>query len=438
MLSLLMFVGILFTYKSRFAQLRLLPDALTCFWNKLKERNHNNGVTSGYRALCTALAATVGTGNIAGVAGAIALGGPGVVFWIWVSGILGMVTKFAEVTLALSYRGKDNSNQYVGGPMYMIKNGLPDRIKFLASAYCILGVIASFGVGNAAQVNAMIDGIRCMMEISGRPLSGIQTLLICVLLSFLITYAFRRGTAGIGCCAEKLVPFASVAYMSLAVCVICFCYKEIPSVIGTILVSAFEPRAVTGGVISSAFISLRIGISRGIFTNEAGMGTASIAHSSAETKDPIEQGLLGMIEVFFDTIILCTLTALVILCSGVPTSYGSDPGILLTLQAFSSVLGDWAIGVITFLVCIFAFATVLGWGFYGIQFAQFLFGHNILRIYVAVEALVCFTAGLTNTSFVWILSELFNGLMAIPNLIALMWLAPVFLTQINEYKQARR
>lgn len=437
-LALILFSGILLTGKSRFAQIRLFPAAVCGFFNNMRIRNTSKGQISGYRALCTALAATVGTGNIAGVAGAIAIGGPGVIFWMWVSGLMGMIIKFAEVVLALHYRRKDATDHYLGGPMHMIANGMPGKMKFLSLLYCLFGLAASFGVGNGTQINAVVDGVKSISDTFGFPLGLPQLLVLGMILSCIVTCAFRKGTEGLGCWAEKLVPFASICYIMLAAAVLAIRFQKIPGALYSIFAGACNPRAMTGGVIGSAFLTLRVGISRGIFTNEAGMGTASIAHASANVENPIEQGFLGMVEVFFDTIVLCSLTALVILCSGVPVSYGSDPGIILTLNAFSEVLGDWVRIVLTFLVCIFAFATVIGWGFYGIHFSKYLFGNKSWHIFAACEAAVSFLSVLGNTAVIWTLSEIFNGLMAIPNLIALIWLMPVFFSDVKEYKKAHR
>ena len=435
---MILLVGILLSLKSDFAQIRLFTAAISGFLENLRNRKDSDDQISGYRALCTALAATVGTGNIAGVAGAIAIGGPGVVFWMWLSGILGMITKFAEVTLALRYRKQDKNRQYLGGPMYMISEGLPEKLKFLSFLYCVLGLAATFGVGNGTQINAVIDGIKSIADNTGFSLKLPQLLLLGAVLSIVITLAFRKGTTGIGNWAERLVPLASVLYIALAVMVLFMRFRMIPEAIHSIFVSAFKPRALTGGVIGSAFLTLRVGISRGIFTNEAGMGTASIAHASANVDNPISQGFMGMIEVFLDTIVLCTLTAFVILCSGVSVSYGTDTGILLTMDAFSSVLGDWVRIVLTILIGVFAFATVLGWGFYGIRFYEYLFGSERRHVFVAMEAAVCFASLLGNTTIIWILSEILNGLMAIPNLIALIWLMPVFLQDLKENEKAYR
>ena len=428
-LLLILVTGIILTYKTKGAQIRLFPAAVRHFLSSFQRRNGDGN--SGYRALCTALAATVGTGNIAGVAGAIAIGGPGVIFWMWVCALLGMIIKFAEVTLALYYRKKDSAGHYTGGAMYMIRHGLSGKLNFLAVLFCVFGIAATFGTGNAAQINAVTDGAKQIASLLGVWLGRPAILVMGVVLSCLITAAFRNGSSGIGRWAEILVPFASVIYIILAILVLILRFREIPFALQTIFYGAFSPKAVTGGVIGSFLVTLRTGVSRGIFTNEAGMGTASIAHATANEPDPIKQGYMGIIEVFLDTVVLCSLTALVILCSGTQVSYGTDTGILLTMKAFAGVLGNWVQVVISALVCIFAFATILGWGLYGMTCAQYLFGKKISSYFLFSEAVVVIIASVTDTAIIWTLSEIFNGLMAIPNLVAVMILMPVFLKQIK-------
>lgn len=437
-LLMILAVGIILTVRSRFAQIRMLPIALRNFFSSLKKENRNKQGISGYKALCTALAATVGTGNIAGVAGAIAIGGPGVIFWMWICALLGMITKFAEVTLALRYRKKNAAGEYVGGPMYMIRYGLPKKWHFLAGIYAFFGIVAAFGVGNATQVNAVVDGIKGIVALRNWEFGIWESLILGVILAALITAAFRKGTEGIGSWAEKLVPFASIIYILLAGGVLCLRSSRISTAIWQIIAGAFAPKAITCGVVSSAFLTLRVGASRGVFTNEAGMGTASIAHAAANAEHPVEQGLMGVVEVFLDTIVICTLTALVILCSGVPIPYGSDPGITLTMDAFSAVYGNWCILLLTALVCIFAFATILGWGLYGAKCAQYLFGEKAWGTFVFAQTGAVILGVILNTALVWLLAEIVNGLMAIPNLAAVLYLSSEFIKLLKEYPQREK
>lgn len=432
-LLMILAAGLYLSFRSRFAQIRLFPMALGKFLRSFQKTDPASEGISGYQALCMALAATVGTGNIAGIAGAIALGGPGVVFWMWVCALLGMITKLAEVTLALQYRKKTGAGEYVGGPMYMIEQGLPKKLHFLAVIYSFFCVVAAFGVGNATQVNAIVYGIKEIATLMDFPLGNGHLLVLGVILAAMIISAFGKGTGGIGSWAEKLVPFASITYILLAVGVLCARYNRIPHALSLIISGAFAPKAVTGGVVSSAFLTLRTGASRGVFTNEAGMGTASIAHAAANVKHPVEQGLMGVIEVFLDTIVICTLTALVILCSGVPISYGSDPGITLSMDAFSHVYGKWCVFLLTGLVSVFAFATILGWGLYGAKCAQYLFGEKVWKLFTYGQACAVLLGIFLNTSVVWVLAEMVNGLMAIPNLVAILNLSPEFFRLLKKY-----
>ena len=421
---MILYVGLSFTVKSRFAQFRLLPHALRNFWKSLKVKNSGQDGVSGFRALCTALAATVGTGNIAGVAGAIAIGGPGVVFWMWVCAFLGMITKMAEVTLATQYRRKNKAGEYVGGPMYMITLGMPRKYHFLAYFYAFFGIVASLGVGNATQVNAVVDGLRSIAQMTEKPFGLMESIFIGGIVALLLSIVFKRGANGIGSWAEILVPIAASGYIVLSILFLFLRYKELPRAFVSIIVGAFQPKSVTCGVVASFFLSLRVGVSRGVFTNEAGMGTASIAHAAANIKHPAQQGMMGIVEVFLDTIVICTLTALVILCSGVQIPYGTDPGITLTLDAFAKIYGDWIRIILTILTCIFAFATILGWGLYGARCAQFIFGDGAWRFFTRFQSAGVLLGVILQTSSVWVLAEIVNGLMAIPNLIALFALAP--------------
>ena len=432
-LTMILFVGLRLTISSRFAQIRLLPRALRNFWKSLKERNSNQDGMSGFRALCTALAATVGTGNIAGVAGAITIGGPGVVFWMWICAFLGMITKMAEVTLATKYRRKNIVGEYVGGPMYMITEGMPRKYHCLASFYAFFGIVACFGVGNATQVNAVVDGVKSISEMIGKPFGNMELIYVGIVIAVMVSVAFKRGINGVGSWAETLVPIAASAYIVLSLIILIMRVKEVPNAFAAIITGAFRPKSVTCGVITSFFTCIRVGVSRGVFTNEAGMGTASIAHASAHAKHPTQQGLMGIVEVFLDTIVICTLTALVILCSGVEIHYGTDPGITLTLDAFARIYGNWIRIILTLLTCIFAFATILGWGIYGARCAQFLFGDKAWKYFTKFQSIGVILGVLLQTSSVWALAEIVNGLMALPNLIALLFLSPEFYRILSNY-----
>ena len=430
-LVLILGIGIWLTVKTGFAQFRLFPLSCRRFLDQLKPQK-KDGI-SPFQALCTALAATVGTGNIAGVAGAMAIGGPGAIFWMWICGFLGMALKYAEAALAVRYRVRNRDGEYVGGPMYMIREGLGRRWLWLAVLYSFFGVAAAFGVGNATQVNAVISGIGQVIEAFGGTVTRQGNLLLGVFLGILVAVMLLGGAKRIGKIAEQLVPFAAVVYLLLSLGVLIARFQAIPAAFAAILQGALSPRAVTGGVIGSAFQALRVGVSRGVFTNEAGMGTASMAHAGAEVDHPAQQGLMGIMEVFLDTIVICTMTALVILCSGVGIPYGVDVGAELTMDAFSSVYGNWVLAVIALELCCFAFATILGWGLYGARCAQFLLGESVWKPFALLQAVTVVVSALLETGTVWTLSEIFNGLMAIPNLIALGALSPELIRLTKEF-----
>lgn len=433
-LVLILGVGLYLSLRTGFSQIGLFPRAIKLFLSRLRPGTAEDGTVPPFQALCTALAATVGTGNIAGVAGAIAIGGPGAIFWMWICALVGMVTKFAEATLAVRFRTRNASGDVVGGPMYMIQQGMHKRWHWLACCYCFFGVVAAFGVGNATQINAVISGIHEVILCCGGIVHRQTDLMIGLVLAVLVSLMLLGGAKRIGALAERLVPFASVAYLLLGCGVLIVCAPRIPAAFLSIVQGALAPKAVTGGMIGSAMTALRVGVSRGIFTNEAGMGTASIAHASAKVNHPVEQGMMGIVEVFLDTIVICTMTALVILCSGVVIPYGSDPGAGLTTQAFAAVYGGWVSVFLASALCCFAFATVLGWGLYGIRCAQFLFGTGAIRAFALLQAAVVVLGAVLETKTVWMLSETVNGLMAIPNLITLAVLSPELVRLTKDYR----
>lgn len=432
-LVLILGVGIYLTWITGFSQLTLFPRAIRKFFGMLRGGGKQEGVSQ-FQALCTALAATVGTGNLIGVAGAICLGGPGAIFWMWICGIIGMATKFSEAALAVHYRVRRGS-EYVGGPMYTISRGMGEKWKPLAVAYCVFGLLASLGVGNAAQVNAVITGVNSVATRFGGQESQKGNLLIGVLLAMMVGMTLLGGAARIGRAAEKLIPFASAGYILLCAFLLICRAEAIPAAFLSIFQGAFSPKAVTGGILGSSFRALSVGCSRGVFTNEAGMGTASIAHASAQVDSPGEQGLMGIIEVFLDTIVICTMTALAILASGVAIPYGRDEGGKLTTAAFSSVYGDWVSVALAAFLCCFAFATILGWGLYGARCGEFLFGTRAFRWISLIQTAAILLASVMKTETVWLLSETVNGLMAIPNLISLAVLSPELGGIVKSYKE---
>ena len=421
-LVLIVGVGFYLSVCSGFPQLALLKASFHQFFSAIR------GKQGAFRALCSALAATVGTGNLVGVAGAVCIGGPGSIFWMWICGILGMATKFAEATLAVHYRVKSRDG-WMGGPMYMITAGMGERFRWIGAVYCVLGLAAAFGVGNATQINAVVSGVNALVHKDLAVPLGIG-------LAVLVGAMLFGGAKRIGQTAEFLVPVVSAAYILLCAGVLIIKIKEVPDAMLAIVQGAFQPGAVTGGIIGSCFRALRVGCSRGVFTNEAGMGTASIAHAASDVPHPVQQGLMGIMEVFLDTIVICTLTALVILCSGVPIPYGKDVGGWLTTQAFCAVYGGWAEWFLTFSLCCFAFATVLGWSLYGGRCAEFLFGHRGWYWFSAAQTVMVLVGAMGNTAQVWQFSETLNGLMAVPNLIMLVALSPTLRRLTIDYKKS--
>ena len=429
--ALILGVGLYLTIQLGFPQLVLLPKALGLFFRRMFAGKPREGVSS-FQALCTALAATVGTGNLVGVAGAICLGGPGAMFWMWVCAFFGMATKYSEAALAVRCRVK-TSDGYAGGPMYTMTCGLGQGFRLLAKVYCVFGILAAFGVGNAAQINAVVTGVNGAVSRFGGEPSLRGNLMMGLILAVLAGFLLFGGAKRIGAAAELLVPIAAGCYILLCIGVLLVFRRRIPAAFGQILAGAFCPRAVTGGILGSAFQALSVGCRRGVFTNEAGMGTASIAHACAEA-EPAEQGLMGMVEVFLDTIVICTLTALVILVSGVPIPYGVDVGGELTSAAFSQVYGAGASLFLAGALSLFAIATILGWGLYGSRCAQFLFGG--WKEFAAAQTAMVVLGAVLDTQVVWQLSETANGLMAIPNLICLAALTGELRRITKDYKKS--
>ena len=400
-------VGLLLSIRTGFLQIRKFPYAMkVTIGRMLKKREASDGALTPFQAVCTALAATVGTGNIAGVAGAV--------FWMWISALLGMCTKFSEVTLAVHFREKNAEGDLVGGPMYYIKNGLKKQWHWLAYLFAAFGVLTVFGTGNATQVNTITTAIDSALYnygvISEQNVSTLN-LVIGIILAVLIGLILLGGIKRIGQVAEKLVPFMAVIYIILAIGVVILNYRNIPTV----------------------FASIFKGVSRGIFSNEAGLGTGSIAHACADTRKPVKQGFFGIFEVFVDTIVICTLTALVILCSGVPVGYGDAAGAELTILGFTSTYGSWVSIFTAIAMCCFAFSTIIGWGLYGTRCVEFLLGTRANRPFMILYALVAIVGATMELGLMWNIAETFNGLMVIPNLIAVFLLSGVVVRLVKEY-----
>ena len=430
-------VGLYLSIRTNFLQIRKFSYSMrTTLGRIFRKRDASDGAITPFQAVCTALAATVGTGNIAGVAGAIAIGGPGAIFWMWVSALFGMCTKFAEVTLAVHFRETNANGELVGGPMYYIKNGLGKKWLWLAYLFAAFGVLTVFGTGNATQVNTITTAINSALlnyHVITEKAVPMSNLIIGIVIAILIAMILLGGIKRIGQVTEKLVPFMALLYIILGLGVVLLNIRNVPAVFASIFQGAFQPKAVTGGVVMSMFLSMKKGVSRGIFSNEAGLGTGSIAHACADTRKPVKQGMFGIFEVFTDTIVICTLTALVILCSNIPVTYGTAAGAELTILGFTSTYGNWVSIFTAIAMCCFAFSTALGWGLYGARCIEFLFSEKVIKPFMVVYSLVAILGATANLGLMWSIAETFNGLMAIPNLIALFLLSGTVVRLTKEY-----
>lgn len=430
-------VGLLLSVRTKFLQIRKFPYAMKQTIGKIfDKKDASDGAMTPFQAVCTALAGTVGTGNIAGVAGAIAIGGPGAVFWMWISALLGMCTKFSEVTLAVHFREKNAVGDWVGGPMYYIKNGLKKHWHWLAFLFALFGVLTVFGTGNATQVNTIttaIDSALLSFNIIPESSTKVVNLVMGIIVAILVAMILLGGVKRIGRVTERLIPFMALLYIVLAFGVIILNIDRVPGVFHSIINGAFHPASVTGGIVGSFFLSMKKGVARGIFSNEAGLGTGSIAHACADTGEPVKQGMFGIFEVFTDTILICTLTAMVILCSGIPVGYGADAGAELTISGFTATYGNWVSIFTAIALCCFAFSTIIGWGLYGSRCMEYLSSEKWVKPFMVVYALVAIVGATMDLGMLWSIAETFNGLMAIPNLIALFLLSGTVVKLVKDY-----
>ena len=421
-------VGLLLSVRTGFLQLRKFPYAIkTTIGRIFRKKDASDGAMTPFQAVCTALAATVGTGIRAGGAVASAIGGPGAACWMWCSALLGMCTKFSEVTLAVHFRERNKNGELVGGPMYYIKNGLGSRWQFLAVLYSLFGVLTVFGTGTATQVNTIVTAIDSALLAYGSSLNSILptvNLVVGVVVAMMVAMVLLGGVKRSGSVTEKLVPFMALFYVVLALGVVVINYRRFPAVLASIVGGAFDPQAFTGGAIGSIFLSMQKGVSRGIFSNEAGLGTGSIAHACAGAKKPVKQGMFGIFEVFADTIVICTLTAMVILCSGTTVNYGTAAGAELTISGFTTTFGGWASIFTAVALCCFAFSTIIGWGLYGSRCIEFLFHTDkVVGPFLVVYSFVSILGATVDLGLLWSIADTFNGLMSIPNLMALLLLS---------------
>jgi len=432
LMLLLIGTGTWFTFLLGGLQFRLLPHALWLGFIKRREAG-SEGDISHFQALMTAMAATVGTGNIVGVATAIAVGGPGAVFWLWLTGLVGMVTKYAEALLAVKFRIVAANGTMAGGPMYYIERGLGQ--KWLAVLFACLTVVASFGIGNMTQANAVADGLHTTYGIDPRDTGAVLTVLSGLVLLF--------GIKGIARVTSVLVPFMIVFYLVITIGVLALNGRAIPSVLLQILHHAFTPTAAAGGFAGAALSqTIRVGLARGLFSNESGLGSAPIAAAAARTNHPVVQALVSMTQTFIDTIIVCSMTALVILTSGAWTQTGPDgagmTGALLSSTAFCTAYGRWGGQLATIALVLFAWSTLIGWGYYGEKALQYLAGEKAIPVYRTIFVGVVYLGCVTRLETCWTLSDIFNGLMALPNLVALLGLSPVVAAETRAYLEARK
>jgi AGCS family alanine or glycine:cation symporter len=389
-----------------------------------KKDEESEGEISPFQALMTALSATVGTGNIAGVATAVFLGGPGALFWMWCTALVGMATKYSEAVLAVKYREVDEEGNHVGGPMYYIKNGLGAKWSWLGTLFAIFGAIAAFGIGNTVQSNSVADVLHSNFGWDTWMTGGVMMVLVGAVLI--------GGIKRIGNVAGALVPLMAIAYLGAGLVVLAINADALPHALNLVFTHAFTGTAAEGGFAGAAvWMAIRFGVARGIFSNEAGLGSAPIAHAAAQTKNPVRQGLVAMLGTFIDTIIICSITGLVIITSGTWTS--GESGAALTSAAFSQALPGIGNYIVAISLAIFAFTTIIGWSFYGERCVEFLFGIKAITPYRILWIIAVPLGASVSLDFIWLLADTLNALMAIPNLIALILLSPVVFTLTREY-----
>ena len=425
MLAMLLGIGIYLTLGLRFFTFRRVLSAMLMLWRGRK--SDKEGDITPFQALMTALSATIGTGNIAGVATAIALGGPGAVFWMWLTALFGMATKYAEAVLAVEYRETDDQGQHVGGPMYYIKNGLQGKWHWLATAFAFFGAFAAFGIGNMVQANSVADAVETLFHVP-----DMYTAIVLTLLSAVVILGGINRIAEV---AASLVPIMAISYITCALWVIISQYQQVPQALALIIQGAFTETAAVGGFAGAAvWAAVRFGVARGIFSNEAGLGSAPIAHAAAKTNNPVQQGMIAMLGTFIDTILVCTMTALVIILSGAWSS--GENGAALSTLAFETSLPGIGSYVVVLGLVVFAFTTILGWSYYGERCAEYLFGTKVIWPYRILWLCAIPVGALSKLTLVWLFADILNGMMAIPNLIALVVLSPVIFTMTASYLRA--
>ena len=433
---LLVGTGVYYTFRCGGVQFKWFGYIMKNTIGKIFEKKEaGEGAVTPFQAVCTALAATVGTGNIAGVTGAIALGGPGAVFWMWISALFGMCTKFAEVTLAIHFRERNDKGDWVGGPMYYISKGLGKNWKWLGSLFALFGMLAAFGIGNMTQINSIVTSISGTIN-SFTPINvNTANLIIGIIVAIFCAIVLIGGLKRIGQVTEKLVPFMAVIYILSALIIFFAHIGNIGNVLRSIFVGAFTPSAVVGGAAGITIsAAVKRGVGRGVFSNEAGLGSAPIAHAAADTDSAVRQGCFGVFEVFADTIVICTLTAFAVLMSGTPINFGQAAGADLTIAAFGTTFGRVGGIIISVGLTLFATSTILSWCLYGTRCAEFLFKTTkIIKPYQVIFCLIIVLGAVTELSLVWDIADTLNGLMAIPNLVGLLGLSPIVIKLTREY-----
>ena len=441
MMVLILGVGVYLTIACGFPQFRHFVHIMKNTLGKVFEKGEKKeGAVSPFKAMCTALAASIGTGNIAGVSGAIAIGGPGAIFWMWISALLGMCTKFAEVTLAVKYRERNEDGDWVGGPMYYITNGLGKSWKWLACTFAAFGALAAFGIGNMTQINTIAGTVNTAIAKFIPTTESEKTIIawsVAIICAIICAFVLIGGIQRLADVSAMLVPVMAVLYIAAALVVIIVNIADLPAALMAIIQGAFKPASVAGGLAGVGIkTALTKGVGRGIFSNEAGLGSAPIAHAAADVDHPVKQGIFGVFEVFMDTIVVCTMTALVVLLGvGVQNiEYGNDIGANLTIMGFESVFGGGISGVaIAICLSLFALSTVLTWALYGSRCIEYLFGHIASKVYLVIFCLFASIAGTVELKLAWSIADTLNGLMAIPNLISLALLSPVVIKLTKEY-----
>lgn len=422
MLVLILGTGLFLTLGLKLMPIRRIGHGFKMLWQGRDSRQP--GDISPFNALMTSLSATIGTGNIAGVGTAIAIGGPGAIFWMWCTALVGMATKYSEAVLAVKYRESDAEGNYIGGPMYYIKNGLGTHWRWLGFAFALFGAIAGFGIGNMVQANSVADAVQTNL--------GVDKLVTGIVMAVLVFLVLIGGIKRIAKVAGAIVPFMALAYLLGGLIVIFANISQVPDALMLIVKQAFNPTAASGGFAGAAvMVAIQMGVARGIFSNEAGLGSAPIAHASAKTNNPVRQGTIAMLGTFIDTLIICTVTALVIVMTGVWDS--GESGASLSSAAFAQGLPGFGEWVVTFGLIVFAFTTMLGWSVYGERCVQYLLGIKAVLPFRILWVLAVPLGASVNLAFVWLLADTMNALMALPNLIALILLAPVVFKLTKDY-----